>query len=119
MKQTILLCMWLLPLAVGATPIGDIDHVTITSNNEHNPACHGFKPTAKQVHAFFKRAIVVSGRQNHDYFLYGPCVVEGTLKTRYDTWQWTLRSAGTGSLVASNGEVFLLADPKQESPLGE
>lgn len=63
--------------------------------------------------------MLVSGRQQHDSFLHGPCAARGTLKNRYDTWHWEIRNLGTGSITAMNGEVFLLGDPSQESTLAD
>lgn len=70
-----------------------------------------------QVKAFFARAVLISSRQQHDFFLYGPCTARGTLQSRYGQWQWVIRNLGTATLTASNGDTFLLGDPDQESDL--
>jgi hypothetical protein len=41
------------------------------------------------------------------------------LRSRYDTWHWEIRSLGTATLQATNGEVFVLGNPAQESGLDE
>ena len=102
-----------------ASPIGSISSIVVTEKGigPENDGCKKYSLTTAQVRAFMSRAVVISARQEHDFFLYGPCAVRGTLKTRYGIWQWEIRNAGTGSLVAASGEVFLLGDPKQESSI--
>lgn len=79
--------------------------------------CDSFIVTPAKVQAFLDRAVLISGRQQHDFFLHGPCSARGTVKSRYDIWQWELRNMGTGTITATNGETFLLGDPAQESSL--
>ena len=110
---------FLVPSWLSASPVGPVSHIVITETGV-GPAgenCARFRLTPKQVRAFMQRAILISGRQNHDHFLYGPCAVRGSLRTRFDHWQWEIRNLGTGSLAASNGEGFLLGDPRQSSGL--
>ncbi len=115
----LLLC--LIPAIGFSTPIGPITKIVITENGigPETEDCLSFVVTPKQVLAFFDKAILISGRQQHDFFLYGSCVARGTLENRYDTWQWEIRNLGTGSITATNGEVFLLGDPSQESSLAD
>lgn len=111
----------LVPSWLLASPVGPVSHIVITEAGV-GPAgedCARFRLTPKQVRAFMQRAVLISGRQNHDHFLYGPCVVRGTLRTRFDHWAWEIRNLGTGSLASSNGDVFLLGDPRQASDLGD
>lgn len=70
-----------------------------------------------QVQSFFARAVLISARQQHDFFLYGPCIARGTLESRYGQWHWVIRNLGTATLTASNGDTFLLSAPDQESDL--
>lgn len=104
-----------------ASPIGPVSEIVVEQSgigpaHEH---CAAFVVSADQVRAFLDKAIVVSARQEHDFFLYGPCVAQGALRTPYDTWQWQLRSMGTGMLIASNGDAFRLADPAEAVPPGD
>jgi hypothetical protein len=103
------------------TPIGPITGITVAENGigPRSEDCGSFVVTPAQVHAFLDRAVLISGRQQHDFFLYGPCSAHGTFKNRYDTWQWEIRNMGTGSIVATNGDTFLLGDPAQESSLSD
>ncbi|SFL10246.1 hypothetical protein [Lysobacter sp. cf310] len=111
----------LLPPGASSTPVGPITEIVVKENRigPKHEACEKFAMTPARVRAFFNKAVLISGRQQHDNFLYGPCSARGTFKTRYDTWQWEIRSLGTGSIAATNGEVFLLGDPGQESLLSE
>jgi hypothetical protein len=77
------------------------------------PACLLGIASPAQVQAFFERAVLISARQQHDFFL----SARGTLESRYDQWQWVIRNMGTATLTASNGDTFLLGDPNQESDL--
>jgi hypothetical protein len=117
-----LLMPGLLPfVASAAGPIGPITRITITANSmgPESEGCASYVLTAAQVRAFFDKAILISGSQQHDFFLHGPCSAQGTAETRYDTWKWEIRSLGTATSAATNGDVFLLGDPDQESSLGD
>jgi hypothetical protein len=104
-----------------ASPIGPITKIVVTESGRgpENESCSAFSLTTRQVQEFLDKAVLISGRQQHDYFLYGPCFIRGTVETRYDTWQFEIRNLGTGSITATNGDVFLLADPEQESSLAD
>jgi len=112
---------FLLPVAGAASPIGPIARITITANaiGPESEGCTTYVLTREQVRAFFRKAILISGSQQHDFFMHGSCAAQGTVTTRYDTWKWEIRSLGTATITASNGEIFRLADPGQESPLGD
>ena len=116
-------CFALLALAaLVATPahaqaVGPVSKLLVTQNGQ-GPAdsgCASFRLSAKQAQAFFKRAVLITERQNHDHFDRGPCTVSGTFKTRFDTWEWEIRNGGTAAIMSSNGDSFLLADPRQAS----
>jgi len=104
-----------------STPIGAVTGITVAEDRigPQSEDCGSFIVTPAQVQAFLHRAILISGRQQHDFFLYGPCSARGTFKNRYGTWQWELRNMGTGSITAANGDTFLLGDPAQESSLAD
>ncbi|QDH69706.1 hypothetical protein [Marilutibacter alkalisoli] len=114
-----LLTSLLFPAMALATPIGPITKIVVTETGvgPKNEGCASFAVTPNQIRAFFDKAVLISGRQQHDFFLHGPCAARGTLETRYDTWHWEIRNMGTGSITATNGDTFLLADPSQESSL--
>jgi hypothetical protein len=111
----------LISFAALSTPVGDITDVVVTESGvgSRSDDCSSFVITSAQARAFFERAIVISGSQEHDFFLYGPCSARGTFKNRYDTWRWEIRNLGTATITATNGDTFRLGDPAQESPLGE
>lgn len=111
----------LLPMIGNATPVGPITKVVVEENGIGPKAdsCHTFLITPNKVRAFFAKAVLISGRQEHDFFLYGPCSARGTLRSRYDTWHWEIRNLGTATITATNGEVFVLGDPSQESSLAD
>jgi len=115
----LLLFGFLLPAAGAASPIGPITKITITANaiGPESEGCADYVLTKEQVRAFFDKAILISGSQQHDFFMYGSCSAQGTVKTRYDTWKWEIRSLGTATITATNGEIFRLANPGQESSL--
>lgn len=102
-----------------ASVIGPISGITIdkAGNGPEASECRAFAVTVADVETFMARAVLISSRQEHDFFDYGPCTATGTLRNRYGTWHWEMRNLGTGKLTASNGEVFLLADPELEAPL--
>ena len=71
-----LLMPGLLPfVASAAGPIGPITRITITANSmgPESEGCASYVLTAAQVRAFFDKAILISGSQQHDFFLHGPC----------------------------------------------
>jgi hypothetical protein len=111
--------MLLLPLACSASPIGTITNIHVQEQGvgRQSEGCAKFVISPAQVQAFFERAVLISARQQHDFFLYGPCTARGTLESRYGQWQWVIRNLGTATLTASNGDTFLLGDPDQESDL--
>ena len=109
-----------LPTLALASPIGNISDVKIKAPPAKVEAqCRDYKPSKAQVQAFFKRAILITPRQEHDYFLYGPCTAEGSFKTRYGHWEWKMRNGGTAYVEDVMGNLYTFADPKQESGLGE
>ncbi len=116
-----LLLTGLLPAARAASPIGPISTITIAANavGPASDDCAEYVLTSEQVRAFFARAILISASQQHDFFLHGSCSARGTVQTRYDTWTWEIRSLGTATITATNGDTYLLADPAQESSLGD
>ncbi len=116
-KHLICFLLVLLPIAGSASPVGPLTKVTVTANGIGPEGCATFTLTPVQVRAFFDKAVLISGRQQHDFFLHGPCSSRGTLETRYDTWQWEIRNMGTATITATNGDVFLLGNPEQESSL--
>ncbi|MCW4454412.1 hypothetical protein OK348_06345 [Flavobacterium sp. MXW15] len=101
------------------TPIGKVTDIVVTEDGQGPAAddCASFRVTPAQVASFLRRAIVITPRQEHDWFLYGPCYARGTLDTRYGPWQWEMRSLGTATLVSVTGDAFVLGDPRQESSL--
>ncbi len=109
----------LLPLACLASPIGQITKVSPQEQGigQQSEGCSEFVISPEQAQAFFELAVVITARQQHDFFLYGPCTAHGTLESRYGQWQWVIRNLGTATLTASNGDTFLLGDPGQESDL--
>jgi hypothetical protein len=115
------LALCLIPAAGSSTPIGPIAKIVVmeTGIGPESDGCRAFTVTADQVRAFFDQAILISGRQDHDFFLHGPCAARGTFESRYDTWQWEIRNLGTGRITATNGDTFLLGDPSQESSLAD
>lgn len=116
-----LLAGLLFPALALPSPIGPITKITVTEMGlgPKSEGCATFAVTQNHARAFFDKAVLISGRQQHDFFLHGPCAARGTLETRYDTWHWEIRSMGTGSVTATNGDTFLLADPEQESSLAD
>ncbi|WP_282273175.1 hypothetical protein [Stenotrophomonas sp. PS02298] len=105
-------------------PLGTLSNITVTESGVDNERdallCHGFKPDPRQVRAFFRQAVLITPRQQHDFFLHGPCYVRGTLTTAYETWHWELRNGGTARVTSAAGDdAFLLADPREETSLGD
>lgn len=111
----------LLPALASASPIGTIDGIVVTQTGIglESQGCASYSVTPDQVRSFLDKAVVISARQRHDFFLHGECSARGTLQTRYGSWHWEIRSLGTGSITATNGDTFLLADPGQESSLAD
>lgn len=107
--------------AAFAGPMGTVGNVVVLEDRL-GPAqdeCESFNVDANLAQEFFEASVVITGRQRHDYFLYGPCYARGTLETKYGSWEWELRNLGTGHLKSITGELFIVADPAQESPLSE
>ena len=111
----------LLPIIGNASPVGPIIKVVVeeTGIGPKADGCDSFVLTPNKVRAFFAKAVLISGRQEHDFFLHGPCSARGTLQSRYDTWHWEIRNLGTATITATNGDVFVLGDPSQESSLAD
>jgi hypothetical protein len=100
-------------------PVSDIV-VEAVGEGPEKYHCESFRPTPSQVRNFLQHAVLITWAQKHDSFDDGPCSARGTLATRYGTWHWVLHNMGTGELHSdSDGEVTLLADPRQESWLDE
>ncbi|PKM33572.1 MAG: hypothetical protein CVV08_06170 [Gammaproteobacteria bacterium HGW-Gammaproteobacteria-12] len=77
--------------------------------------CADFRVSPEAVADFLHHAILITPRQEHDWYLYGPCQAHGTFNTRYGQWQWQMLNMGTARITAVTGEHFMLADPREES----
>lgn len=103
------------------TVIGPVEQIEVIEiglgPNTALDNCKDYSVSAEEVAEFLRHAIVITHRQEHDWYLYGPCYASGTLTSRYGQWQWLLRNMGTGWLTAVTGETFVLGDPRQESSL--
>ena len=116
------LLIFVFPEASASTPVVGAITGLVVEESALGPAsegCASFVVTEGRARAFFERAILISGRQEHDHFLHGPCSARGTFKSRFDTWQWEMRSLGTATITATNGDTFVLGDPGQTSSLDE
>lgn len=120
-RAGLVLWLCLAPVAGFATPVGPVSNIAVeqTGLGPETEGCRDFVVTPDQVREFLGKAVVISGRQNHDFFLHGPCFAQGTFDTRYGAWRWEMRNLGTGSITAANGDVFLLGDPDRESSLAD
>ncbi|QNH03871.1 hypothetical protein HNQ27_14175 [Pseudomonas sp. B11D7D] len=105
------------------TVIGPVEQIEVLEiglgPNTAVDSCKDHSVSAEEVADFLRHAIVITNRQEHDWYLYGPCYATGTLTSRYGQWRWLLRNMGTGWLTAVTGETFVLADPREESSLGD
>ena len=117
----IVLGMAFLPCVGATSPIGKVTDILVTKTGigPTKEGCASFALTQAQVRAFLDKAVLISGSQEHDFFLHGPCSTQGTLSTRYDTWRWEIRNLGTATLTATNGDTFVLGNPEQESSLAD
>ena len=103
-------------------PIGAMSNIVVreTGGDSKTESCSGFGVSASDVKSFFRRAVLITPREEHDFYLHGPCYVRGTLITKYETWHWEIRNLGTARLTSDAGDdTFLLADPQQESSLAD
>lgn len=107
------------PVASLASPIGPVSEIRVLEQGigPQEEGCAGFSISPAQVQAFLSQAVLLSARQQHDFFLYGPCSTRGTLQNRYGQWRWVIRNLGTATLTSSHGDSFLLGDPTQQSDL--
>ena len=101
-------------------PVGRISGIVVTAQGSDSPRdlCAGFSVSPAKVRTFFRTAILITRRQEHDNFLHGPCYVRGTFSTSYESWRWEIRNMGTATLTSASGDdTFVFADTAQESPL--
>ncbi|MBG0842019.1 hypothetical protein [Ectopseudomonas toyotomiensis] len=101
-----------IPSLIG--PVSDIE-VIEDGLGPRQENCADFKVSPQAVAEFLRHAILVTARQEHDWYLHGPCRAHGTFSTRYGQWQWQMLNMGTARIMAVTGEQFLLADPREES----
>jgi hypothetical protein len=116
----LLIVIGLSSCATSHGPLGPISHITVTEAGSDSEAesCQDFAVTDHYVESFFRRAILITHGQEHDYFLHGPCYMRGTLTSKYGDWHWEIRNLGTAQVISASGDdSFLFADPQQESPL--
>lgn len=107
--------------SAGSIPslIGPISEIVVIEDGL-GPAqenCQNFKVSEAVVADFLRHAILITHRQEHDWYLHGPCQAHGTLSTRYGEWQWQLLNLGTARIKAVTGETFVLGDLREESSL--
>jgi hypothetical protein len=102
-------------------PLGPVSDIVVEAVGE-GPAdvdCSRFQTTSTRLLDFLRHAVVISPRDLHDAFAWGPCTARGTLSTRYGTWHWTLREGGTALLRAdADDENIMLGDPREEASTG-
>ena len=117
-RLTLALPLILFSATGSSTPVVGAISELVVEESALGPAsegCASFVVTEDQARGFFERAVLISGRQEHDFFLHGPCSARGTFKSRFDTWRWEMRSLGTATITATNGDIFVLGDPEQAS----
>jgi hypothetical protein len=108
-----------LVLASCATPqVGRFSDVLVTDLAK-TANCAGFNVTNQSARDFFTKAKRISAAELHDLYDYGPCFVAGSLVVGSETWRWELGSGGTARVFPPGQEPFLVADPSQQSPLGD
>ena len=106
-------------LASCATPqVGRFSNVVVTGPTS-SANCTGFNITNQSARAFFTKANRISAAELHDLYDYGPCFVTGSFVVRSETWRWEIGSGGTARVFPSGREPFLVADPAQQSTLGD
>ncbi|MDR0781193.1 MAG: hypothetical protein LBF16_10940 [Pseudomonadales bacterium] len=93
--------------------------VTATGSEPNNPLSCKFSLTPRQVQAFLQKAIIITPRENHDNFYYGPCYVSGTATIRGNPVTWEIRSLGTGHITFYEEYTFMIADPKMRYEMSE
>jgi hypothetical protein len=109
----------LLVVASCATPqVGRFSNVLVTDPVK-SANCAGFNVTNQSARDFFTKAKRISAAELHDLYDYGPCFVAGSLVVGSETWRWELGSGGTAKVFPPGQEPFLVADPSQQSPLGD
>lgn len=97
-------------------PVSDIVVIADGLGSEQEN-CQSFKVSEVMVADFLRHAILITHRQEHDWYLHGSCQAHGTLSTRYGKWQWQLLNLGTARITAVTGDTFVLGDPREESSL--
>ncbi|MGF0334841.1 hypothetical protein SAMN03159511_4490 [Pseudomonas sp. NFACC19-2] len=97
-------------------PVSDIVVIADGLGSEQEN-CQSFKVSEAMVADFLRHAILITHRQEHDWYLHGSCQAHGTLSTRYGKWQWQLLNLGTARITAVTGDTFVLGDPREESSL--
>ncbi|WP_192981718.1 hypothetical protein [Pseudomonas sp. EggHat1] len=99
--------------------IGPVSHIVVIEDGlgPEQENCQSFKVNEAMVADFLRHALLITHRQEHDWYLYGPCQAHGTLSTRYGEWHWQLLNLGTARITAVTGETFVLGDPREESSL--
>ena len=95
-----------LPERIVVTGVGSEPH-------QMTEACSSFTLDRKQVLAYFKTAIVIDAFEEHDHYAWAPCWVRGTALVKKQKVRWEIRAGLTARIVFPNGEVVLLADPRQ------
>ncbi len=114
--------LYLPSCAIYSGPVGEISNIVVgeTGGGSNEENCRDFRISVAEVKSFFRRAVLITPRQEHDFYMSGACNVRGTFSTRYGAWQWQMHSLGTARLTSvGSDETFLLADPQQESSLAD
>ena len=97
--------------------IGPVSDIVVIADGlgPEQDNCQSFKVSEAMVADFLRHALLITHRQEHDWYLHGSCQAHGTLSTRYGEWQWQLLNLGTARITAVTGETFVLGDPREES----
>ena len=79
-----------------------------SEHDQHVELCRGFVLTDSQIRTFLTRARVISGREEHDYFEWAPCLVGGTLKWPGGHARFEINAALVGSVFLEDGRHLRL-----------
>lgn len=79
--------------------------------------CQKLKIDEGKLRSFLKKAVFITGQQQHDEYSIHPCYIEATVikgdkKIKLKIWDWI-----TGDITYSNGKTKFIADKaKQDKP---
>lgn len=82
--------------------------ITGTGSYQETETCSHFRLKVSDVEKFFRRAKPITQREFHDEYMWLPCYVTGTIRSKNKVYEWKIAEGATAVVLTPNGEEVML-----------